>query len=295
MVFDLLQRFKLVKAYVFIKAYLIKKTMKRFQIFIFIFTGLIMLTACSGYNRIVKGDDYTKKFEFANELYAKKQFLRSVTLYEQIYQRMPKTGEGELAYYRIGKAYFEEKDFTMGGYYLTSFTQRFPFSPKAADAQFSAAICAVNNSPDYTNDQNDTDVAINALQTFINTYPTSELVDSCNRIMDQMRLKLELKDFESVRLYAKTENFRAAVVSAQSFLDNFPLSKFKEEAVYLLVKNSYLLTINSIENKKMERIEQTIERYRTFVTEFPNSKFKNELTQINDKMNKELQNFNSGK
>jgi outer membrane protein assembly factor BamD len=271
-----------------------KITMKHLQISLIILTTLL-LTACSGYNRVVKSDDYAKKFEFANELYAKKQFLRSVTLYEQIYQRMPKSGEGELAYYRIGKAYFEEKDYTMGGYYLTSFTQRFPFSPKAADAQFSAAICAVNNSPDYTNDQNDTDVAINALQTFINTYPTSELVDSCNRIMDEMRLKLELKDFESVRLYAKTENFRAAVVSSQSFLENYPLSKFKEEAVYLLVKNSYLLTINSIENKKMERIEQTIERYRTFVTEFPNSKYKNELTQINDTMNKELQNFNSGK
>ena len=40
-------------------------------------------------------------------------------------------------------------------------------------------------------------------------------------------LAAQLKDFESVRLYAKTENFRAAVVSAQSFLDNFPLSKFK--------------------------------------------------------------------
>ncbi|MBP6091590.1 MAG: outer membrane protein assembly factor BamD [Crocinitomicaceae bacterium] len=255
----------------------------------------VLITACSGYNRMVKGDDYVKKFEFANELYAKKQYLRSVTLYEQIYQRMPKTGEGELAYYRIGKAYFQEKDYTMGGYYLTSFTQRFPFSPKAADAQFSAAICAVNNSPDYTNDQNDTEIAINALQTFINTYPTSELVDSCNKIMDQLRLKIETKDFEAVRLYAKTENYRAAVVATQSFLENYPLTKSKEEAHYILVKNSYFLAMNSIDNKKMERIDQTIERYRTFVTEFPNSKFKVELTQMNDRMNKELQNFNSGK
>jgi outer membrane protein assembly factor BamD len=113
--------------------------------------------------------------------------------------------------------------------------------------------------------------------------------------MDQLRLKIETKDFEAVRLYAKTQNYRAAVVSAESFLENYPLTKFKEEARYILVKNSYFLAINSVENKKMERIDQTIERYRTFVSEFPNSKFKNELTQMNDRMNKELQNFNSGK
>jgi len=32
--------------------------------------------------------------------------VRSIALYEQIYQKMPKTGEGELAYFRIGKAYY---------------------------------------------------------------------------------------------------------------------------------------------------------------------------------------------
>jgi outer membrane protein assembly factor BamD len=254
-----------------------------------------VLFSCSDYNKVVKGDDYQRKFEFANELFDTKEYLRSVALFEQVYQRLPKSGEGELSYFRIGKAYYFSEDFEMAGYYLGSFPQRFPYSPKAQEAMFLSALCSVNNSPEHALDQNETELAINNLQQFVDKYPESELVDSCNRVMDRMRLKLELKDYDAVRLYAKTENYRSAVTTALTFLEDYPLSKNKEEVCYLLVKNSYLLTINSIENKKCDRIEETIERYNTFVVDFPNSVNKVELDNISDKMHKDLQEFCSKK
>jgi outer membrane protein assembly factor BamD len=250
---------------------------------------MLSFISCSDYNKIVKGDDYQRKFELANELYDSKQYLRSVTLYEQIYQRMPKTGEGELAYFRIGKSYYEVEDYYMAGYYLGSFTQRFPFSPKAQESLFLSAMCSVNNSPEPSLDQNETELAINNLQQFINTYPESSLVDSCNRIMDKLRLKLEIKDYDAVKLYSRTENYRAAVTCALTFNEDYPRSKFKEEMNYLLVKNSYYLALNSVDDKKCERIEQTIERYRTFVNEFPISSFTLELSGFEEKMNRDFE------
>lgn len=254
-----------------------------------------VLFSCSDYNKVVKGDDYQRKFELANELFDTKEYLRSVTLFEQVYQRVPKSGEGELSYFRIGKAYYLSNDYEMAGYYLGSFPQRFPYSPKAQESMFLSALCSVNNSPEHSLDQNETELAINNLQQFVDKYPESELVDSCNRVMDRMRLKLERKDYDAVRLYAKTENYRSAVTTALTFLEDYPLSKNKEEVCYLLVKNSYLLTINSIENKKCDRIEETIERYNTFVVDFPNSVNKVELDNISDKMHKDLQEFCSKK
>lgn len=252
-------------------------------------TIILMLSACSDYNKVVKGDDYQRKFELAGDLFDKKQYLRSVTLYEQVYQRMPKTGEGELAYFRIGKSYYEELDYHMAGYYLGAFSQRYPYSPKAQEALFLSAMCSVNNSPERSLDQNDTELAINNLQQFIDTYPESSLVDSCNKIMDKMRLKLENKDYDAVKLYAKTENYRAAVTSALTFLEDYPRSQSKEEVHYILVKNSYFLAVNSVDNKKCERIEQTIERYRTFVNEFPNTVYKAEVNDISDKMHRDFE------
>jgi outer membrane protein assembly factor BamD len=261
------------------------------------FTVLLSLLvfACSDYNKVIKGDDYKRKFELADELYTDKQFARSIVLYEQIYQRMPKTGEGELAYFRIGKSYYEEGDYYMAGYYLGAFTQRFPYSVKAQESLFLSAMCSVNNSPESSLDQNDTDLAINNLQQFIDTYPQSSLVDSCNKIMDRLHLKLEKKDYDAVCLYSKTENFRAAVTSATSFMQDYPRSLKREEVMFILVKNAYYLALNSVDEKKKERIEQAMERYRTFVAEFPESMHDSEADGYNDALVKEFEKLNTRK
>jgi outer membrane protein assembly factor BamD len=156
---------------------------------------------------------------------------------------------------------------------------------------FLSALCAVKNSPEYSLDQNETELALNDLQMFINRYPGSVLIDTCNVIMDGLRFKLEKKDFESVKLYAKMENYKSAATSAEVFIAQFPKSTFKEEAYYILVKNSYFLTINSIESKKIERIEKTIERYLNFVTEFPQTTYRKEIDSYHEKMKAELINL----
>jgi outer membrane protein assembly factor BamD len=256
--------------------------------YFFILLITLCLQSCSTYNKTVRSDEFDKKFELANTLFEKKQYSRCITLYEQVYQRMPKTGQGEISYYRIGKSYYEEKDYFMAGYYLGTFSEKFPTSIKGEETMFLNAICAVKNSPTYNLDQNETDLALNDLQNFINRYPDSPFIDTCNVIMDNLRLKLERKEFENVKLYAKMENYKAAAVSAESFLSAFPKSIFREDVYLILVKNSYFLAINSIETKKMERIEKAIERYLTFVTEFPQTTYRKEVDSYNDKLNKEI-------
>jgi outer membrane protein assembly factor BamD len=254
-----------------------------------------VLISCDSYNKVIKSDDYALKFQTADTLYNSGKYARSIVLYEQIYQRFPKTDQGEVAYYRIGKAYYNEKDYYMAGYYLGSYSSRFPFSPKAEEALFLSALCSVQNSPEPSLDPNETELAIKDLQMFINRFPNSTYLDSCNQTIDNLRKKLEIKDYEAVKHYSLTEYYRAAVVSAISFMEKYPLTEFKEEVSFLLVKNSYLLSINSVDTKKKERIEETIQRYRTFVSEFPQSEYKSQADAFRDKLEKELQLINQGK
>ena len=262
---------------------------KQIAIFLFTLMFILGLSSCYDYNKVVKGDDYQLKFETANSLYDKGQFMRSIALYEQIYQKMPKSGEGELAYYRIGKAYYAENDYYMAGYYFGAYSQRYPYSSKSQEALFLSAMCSVFNSPEPSLDQNDTELAISNLQQFIDTYPQSELIDSCNRVMDGLRLNLEKKDYDAVKLYEKTQNYRAAVMTASTFLNDYPRSKHREEISFILLQNSFELAVNSIDSKKKERIDQTIERYRTFTADFPESSYKRMADKISDDMNQELQ------
>lgn len=252
----------------------------------------IVLVSCSEYNKVLKSDDYQQKFDMANEMFDKGQYDRSISLYEQVYQRFPKESQGEVSYFRIGKAYYLYGDYDMGGYYLGAFSQRYPYSPKVEEAMFLSATSSVNNSPEVSLDQTATEVAINDLQQFIDRFPNSELVDSCNNIIDRLRFKLETKEYEAVKLYAKTENYRAAVTTAETFYENYPMSDYKEEVGYLLVTNSSKLAMNSIESKKKDRIEETLERYRNFVSEFPNTSYKRDVNLVSDLMNRELQKIN---
>lgn len=264
-------------------------------IFFTIGTFILVLSSCSSYNRVIKSDNYDDKFKMANELYDNGQELRSVALYEQVYQRIPKSGEGEVSYFRIGKAYFINADYVMAEYYMGQFAQRFPSSVKAEEAMFLSAMCSVEKSPEYSLDQTETEIAINNLQQFIDRYPDTQLLDTCNIIIDKMRAKLTYKDYTVVKLYSKTENYHAAVSSAITFMDDYPKSEYLEEVAYILVKNSYLLSKNSIDSKKMQRIEDTFERYRTFVVQFPESKYKITLDGYVSALEKEKEQLTSSK
>lgn len=240
----------------------------------------ILITSCSDYRRVLRGDDYQLKFELSNELYDKSEFDRCITLFEQVYQHSPKSPEGELSYFRLANSYFKNEDYNMAGYYFNNFVERFPYSKKIEDASFLEALCSVNNSPKYALDQSETILAINNVQQFVDIFPQSVLVDSCNKIIDRLKFKLELKDFDAVKLYSKTENYKAAVTSCEIFMDKYINSRFIEEVNFLYVKNSIFLAKNSIENKKEERIEQSKERFLNFVKNYDKSIYFKELNSL---------------
>jgi outer membrane protein assembly factor BamD len=238
---------------------------------------IFILSACSDYAKIVKGSDYSQKFVVANQLFEAQDFNKAIVLYEQIYQHAPKSGEGEVSYYRMAQAYFEIEDYYMAQYYYSSYMQRFPYSDKSEEVLFMIAMCSVKNSPEHTLDQTETELAISNVQQFVDRYPGSYLIDTCNMIIDNLRFKLEKKEFEAVQLYDRTENYKAAVAAGELFMEHYSRSVFLEETHYMIVKNSYFMTINSIESKKRERSAQTIERFRNFALRYATSKYLKEL------------------
>jgi outer membrane protein assembly factor BamD len=240
--------------------------------------------SCSEYAKVVKNDDYKHKFELGIRLFDKEDYVRSVSLLEQVYQRMPKSSEGEISYYRLGIAHFRMEDYYTAQYYLASFGDKYPNSSKREETSFLYALCAVKNSPKSSLDQAETETALNELQLFIYKFPESTKIDTCNKLMDQLRLKLQVKDYESLRVYDKTENYKAAITYAETFLKEYPASKEREKVWRILIKNSYELAKHSVEEKKKERIDKSLERYSKFVLEFPNSEYAEELKDLLGKL-----------
>ncbi|MBK9193363.1 MAG: outer membrane protein assembly factor BamD [Crocinitomicaceae bacterium] len=249
----------------------------------------ITFSGCSEFNKVVKSNDNELKRVKALEYYEQGEYLKSVTLLEEILPFYSMTPEGEKMYFYYCMANYKMGDYYLSGYYFSRFIYKYPRSIYCEEAMFLSALCSVHNSPDYTLDQTETYNALDGLQVFIDMYPNSARIDTCNVIMDNLRAKLEKKQFEYAKLYYRTENYKAAVVALNSTLEKFPESVYEEEILYLLVLSNFELAINSISTKKMERLNETLKSYRRFVAEFPNSERLKELEGVKEKTDKEIQ------
>ena len=135
------------------------------------------------------------------------------------------------------------------------------------------AYCYYLNSPYYTLDQTDTKSAIKEFQAFIDNFPESSRIDTCNVLVDKLRQKLENKDYDIMKQYFKLSDYKATITSSKNFIKEFPDSKHVEESYYLMIDSYYLLAINSIPSKKLERLDGAIDNYLKFVDLYPQSKY----------------------
>ena len=240
------------------------------------FLTLSFFISCSEYNKVLKGSDYNLKFDKAIEYYKNDQCYKSLPLLEELMSYFRMTSKGEDVYYYYAKNQYCMGDFYLAGYYFKRFVKNFPQSSRVEECAFNSAVCLMMNSPDYYLDQSESYKAIDEFQLFLSKYPNSFLVDSCNNIVANLRARLERKSFEKGKLYFRMEKFRSAIIALNTTILEFPDTQYKEEVLYLILKSNYLFAINSVLSKKVERFEESIKSYYTFVDSFKNSKFANE-------------------
>lgn len=256
---------------------------------IIILFSILLTASCTEYSKLLKENDNEKKKEAALRYYEEGEYLKAITLLEDVIPFYKLTADGEKLYFTYCMANYKLEDYYLSGYYFKRFVRQYPTSKNVEEALYLSAMCSVKNSPQYSLDQTETMNALDEIQIFIDLYPQSARIDTCNDIMDRLRGKLEKKQFEYAQLYYKTENYKAAVVAFESTLEKYPETERKEEILYLLVKSNFELADNSIPTKKLERMSNTLESYRRFVAEFPESKRISEVESIRKKAEKSIE------
>ena len=244
--------------------------MRNFTVLALVF--LLIFSSCNDFNKIVKSTDYEFKYKKALEYYEGGEFVRSSTLLKELMNIVRGTSRADKVYYYYAKSEFGMKDNLMAGHYFKSLIKEFPRSEFAEESQFMVGYCFYLDSPNPRLDQQVSQDAIDALQLFINMYPKSTRVDEANRLIIELRDKLVYKSYLSGKLYYDMSNYKAATVALTTSLKEFPDTKYREELMYMLLKAKYLLAINSVEEKKRERLSSALDEYFTFVDEYPESK-----------------------
>jgi outer membrane protein assembly factor BamD len=250
---------------------------------------LASITSCSKFSKTLKSTDMNMKYEAAMKYYNAKKYYQALQLFEELISVFKGTARAEQTYYYYCKSYYETGEYQTAAYHLDNFTKTFPNSEHAEECQYLNAYCYFLDSPIYSLDQANTVDAIKQFQLFINKYPSSARVEECNRLIDQLRLKLESKAFMNAKLYYKMEEYKSATIAFSNVITEFPNTQYKEECMFLTIKASYKYSENSIEAKKKSRYKETIEHYYKLIDLFPDSKYLRESENIFNDSKKELE------
>ena len=254
---------------------------------------MLVVSSCSDYNRLLKSTDYQKKYDAAIAFYDQKEYTKALGLLEELVSVYRGTAKGEKIMYYYAYATYATGDYLLAGYHFNNFVKTFPASDKTEECAYMYAYCYYLESPRYSLDQTDTKNAIKELQLFINKYPKSKRKEmNAMNLITKLRAKLEMKYFEIAKQYYFLFDYKAAIVSFENVLKEFPDSKYREDAMFMIVKAHFSYATKSIEKKKIERFKSTIDSYNKFISYFPdNGKYNKEVEGYFSSAKKQIENL----
>ena len=268
--------------------------MKIKGLFIFSCVVILGLSACrSEFEKIRSSGDPAGILKKGDEYYAKEDYQRAQSLYELVLPTYRGRKEAEEIAYRYAYTYYYMGQYILASYYLNNFSQTFGGSSKKEEADFMSAYCNYKLSPTFRLDQTYTDKAIEDFQLFINTYPQSTRVEECNKLIDEMRAKLEDKAYHEALLYFDMQYYQSAIQTFDNMLKDFPETSDAEQVRYMILRSAHLLAENSFVDKQQERYIDARDRAQEFINRFPESRNLKEVKDILANANKKLNQLNN--
>jgi outer membrane protein assembly factor BamD len=249
------------------------------------------LSGCSEYNQIMKSTDLDYKYERALGFLDSNKCYGALPILEEVVSLSRGTEQAVDAQYKYAEAHRCVGDFYLARYYFKMFAKTFPNDPRAETAQFESAMCSYRLSPKPSLDQLETEQAIEELQLFMDRYPASQYRDSSQAVIEELRHKLEVKSFESAYLYYHTEQYKSAVIAFENAMKEYPDTPFRERMQWLIVDSYFQYAELSTERRKLERYNDTIEAFLTFVARFPESQYMKLAQAVHEKSLRAIDNL----
>jgi outer membrane protein assembly factor BamD len=119
------------------------------------------------------------------------------------------------------------------------FISLFPFSPKAAYAQFQVGMCYLQMTEKPDRDQTNTRKALEELRKVVDNYPKSDYYKAAYDKLIECYSILAEHEYYIARYYSRTGKPKATVQRLKGLLKDYPESVYKPEYFYYLAKASF--------------------------------------------------------
>lgn len=256
---------------------------------------LLALSSCNDYNRVLKTQDYSYKYEVAKQYYAEGQYNRASLLLQDVLSVLKGTDQGEESLYLSGLCNMKAHNYSAASTVFRKYYETYPRGKYVEEARFNCGRSLYAITPEPRLDQTDTFQAVTEFQNFIETFPGSKYRAQAQDLIFKLQDKLVEKEYLSAKLYydlgtyignGTNGNYGACIVTAENAIKDYPYTSRREDFSILILRAKFKLARFSVESKKVERYHNAIDEYYGFVTEYPESKYMSEAKQMFAKASK---------
>jgi outer membrane protein assembly factor BamD len=253
--------------------------------------SVILLSCKTEMDQAMKSADKDFILKVANEKFAKKKWSDALALYDRLPNLVAGTDDAPNVVFNSAYANYYDKNYRLAANQFKNFVISFPQDTRKEEAAYLSALCYYEGSLQYNLDQSNTESAITELQNFLNEYPDSERSKNITQLVDELTYKLEFKAFENAKQYYKMGEYKAAAVTFENVLEDFPATKLRPKIYDIIMKSKYELAVNSIYDLKKERLDAAASYAKRISVELPNSEYSKTADDLSVKLEAEKVKF----
>ncbi|MDA8594882.1 outer membrane protein assembly factor BamD [Flavobacteriaceae bacterium] len=250
--------------------------------------GLVfIMSSCSEFQNVLNKGTVNEQYQLAVKLYEDQEYNKALQLFERILPAYRGKPQLERIQFMVSNSYYNVRDYSLAAYHFNRFTKNYPKSSKVEEAKYLMAMSYYLDSDRYSLDQQTTYEAIDAFQMFINNYPDSDKIEGANEMIKTLQYKVETKAYKIAWQYYHMEKYQAAITSFDTFLEDYLGTSYKEEALYYQFLAYYELGMNSVFEKKEERLNNALKAYTKFQKNYPDSDYLEDMAKLYEVLEEE--------
>lgn len=248
----------------------------------------LALVSCRSQDLIRPGDSLEVAFEKAKSQYDDENWTNAANAFETVVSIGRGTDLGEEAQYLLAESYYNNRQYLIAASEYQRFANYYPRSEKRKTADFKSALCYYNLSPRFKLDQSHTRQAVEEFRLFKSRYPDSERIAEVDDYIEELRTKLARKKYEAAKFYFRTDRYEAAIVYHNMVIDEYPETKWAENALVDQIEAYILYADNSVESRQKERYEEAIASYERYMELFPRGENRSKAEDLYDRAMMEI-------
>jgi outer membrane protein assembly factor BamD len=170
-------------------------------------------------------------YSYAKELYDDEDYFEATNEYTVIILRYPVSSVADSAQFFLGMSHYNLDEFIISAAEFSKLINNMPQSPLVPDAQYMLGMSYYEMSPRPALDQEYTEKALRAFQTFLEDFPGHKRREEVERKLLELREKLAEKAFLNAELYRKMVWYKSSIIYYDLVLNRFYDTSWADDAM----------------------------------------------------------------